>query len=228
MQVLLLAVVVGVAACARLDNSYLPPTQSQSPSNSYLPPNSNPSFRGAGPSSSGAKQIPILKFAAENEGEGTYRYNYETGNSITAEEQGEARGDGTRAHGSYSYTAPDGQHISVTYTADENGFVPQGSHIPTPPPIPEAILKSLQENAAAEARGVFDDGQYHGEGLNEGQYQGEGQGSDGFARNTAGSGSFGSNAASVGGFGRNTGSSGSFGSNGASSGPYAANGGYRY
>lgn len=136
------------------------------------------------------------------------RYNYETGNSITAEEQGEARGDGTRAHGSYSYTAPDGQHVSVTYTADENGFVAQGSHIPTPPPVPEAILKSLQENAAAEARGIFDDGQYHGEGLNEGQYQGEGQGSDGFARNSAGA--------------------GGFGSNGANSGPYASNGGYRY
>ena len=104
-----------------------------------------------------------------------FSYNYETGNSINAEETGNAQGDGTKAHGSYSYTAPDGQLVSITYTADENGFVPQGSHIPTPPPIPEAILKSLQDNAAAEARGVFDDGQYKGEGLNEGQYHGEGQ-----------------------------------------------------
>lgn len=130
------------------------------------------------------------------------RYNYETANSITAEEQGEARGDGTKAHGSYSYISPEGEHISITYTADENGFVPQGSHIPTPPPIPEAILKSLQENAAAEARGVYDDGQYRGEGLNEGRYNGEGQG--GFQR-------------AAGGFSANGGSAG-----------YAANGGYRY
>lgn len=55
------------------------------------------------------------------------------------------------ASGSFSYTAPDGQQIQLTYTADENGFVPQGAHLPTPPPIPEEILRSLEANAAAEA-----------------------------------------------------------------------------
>lgn len=38
---------------------------------------------------------------------------------------------------SYSYYSPEGELISVTYTADENGFQPQGDHLPTPPPIPE-------------------------------------------------------------------------------------------
>lgn len=42
-------------------------------------------------------------------------------------------GSGTVAKGSYSYTAPDGRKISVTWVADENGFQPTGDHIPTAP-----------------------------------------------------------------------------------------------
>ena len=58
--------------------------------------------------------------------------SYETGNEIQAEESGYVKNAGNPetetqvAQGSYSYTAPDGQRITVTYTADENGFVPQG------------------------------------------------------------------------------------------------------
>lgn len=54
-------------------------------------------------------------------------------------------------YGSYSYPGEDGKLITVTYTADENGFVPKGDHLPTPPPIPAEILQSLEQNAAEEA-----------------------------------------------------------------------------
>ncbi len=47
--------------------------------------------------------------------------------------------------GSYTYTAPDGSIISTSYTADEGGFRVEGSHLPTPPPIPEEIQKGLNQ-----------------------------------------------------------------------------------
>ena len=85
-------------------------------------------------------------------------YSYETGDGIRAQEQGYLKNAGAgpdaeaqTVQGSYSYTGPDGNTISLTYTADENGFVPQGDHLPTPPPIPEAILRSLEQNAREEA-----------------------------------------------------------------------------
>ncbi|XP_073980097.1 endocuticle structural glycoprotein ABD-4-like [Rhodnius prolixus] len=94
--------------------------------------------------------IPILKYENEVNFDGTYKWAYETGNGISAQESGFVKNFGQgepneiqTAQGQYSYTAPDGQVIQLVYTADENGFVPQGSHIPTPPPIPPAIQKAL-------------------------------------------------------------------------------------
>lgn len=43
----------------------------------------------------------------------------------------------------YTLIDPDFQVINVLYKADENGFHPQGAHIPTPPPIPPAIQRAL-------------------------------------------------------------------------------------
>ncbi|KAJ8955039.1 hypothetical protein NQ318_000471, partial [Aromia moschata] len=82
-------------------------------------------------------------------------YRYQTENKISQQEQGHVQNAGgtqesTIVHGSYTYEAPDGQTITVEYVADENGFRASGDHIPTPPPIPAAIQRSLEINAAAQ------------------------------------------------------------------------------
>lgn len=79
-----------------------------------------------------------------------YFRSYETGNGISASEYGVYKPGPTpeegiqSSSGSYSYTGPDNVVYTITYTAGLEGFVPQGAHIPTPPPVPEAIQKILQ------------------------------------------------------------------------------------
>ncbi|XP_038211583.1 uncharacterized protein LOC119832058 [Zerene cesonia] len=97
----------------------------------------------------------------------SYSYVYETDNGISASEDGVAI-NGVQAMGGYSYTGDDGQVYSVTYTADKNGYQPQGAHLPTPPPIPVEILKALEQNAKDEAAGVIDDGSYDAKKYNTG------------------------------------------------------------
>lgn len=73
--------------------------------------------------------------------EGAYRFGYETSNGIAAQEQGQG---GYQANGGFSWYSPEGELIQISYLADENGYQPQGAALPTPPPIPAAILKSLE------------------------------------------------------------------------------------
>lgn len=130
----------------------------------------------AGPFGRGP-QIPILRYDNNpNQGDGSYSYAYETGNGIQAQEQGYLKGAGgaageaQTAQGSFSYTGPDGARYAISYTADENGFRPVGAHLPTPPPIPDAILRSIEQNRADGSLGggfrdgSGDDGQYRPQG----------------------------------------------------------------
>lgn len=97
--------------------------------------------------------IPIVKDDSQINGDGSYQYAYETGNGISADEKGELKKvgdvDAINVQGEFRYQSENGETISLTYTADENGFHPQGAHLPTAPPVPEAIQKSLAFLATA-------------------------------------------------------------------------------
>ncbi|XP_047517154.1 protein SPT2 homolog isoform X2 [Pieris napi] len=104
------------------------------------------------PQAAADRNAEILKYVNENDGD-RFTYSFETTNGITAEETGVASG-GVKAQGGYSYTGDDGKAYTITYTADEQGYQPQGEHLPTPPPIPEEILRSIEKNAQAAAAGT--------------------------------------------------------------------------
>ncbi|XP_011501513.1 PREDICTED: endocuticle structural glycoprotein SgAbd-4-like isoform X2 [Ceratosolen solmsi marchali] len=85
--------------------------------------------------------------------DGNYVNNFETSNGISHQESGGPKANGPEgpaivSQGATSYTAPNGEVVSIQFEAGENGYVAQGSHIPTAPPIPPEILRALEWNAA--------------------------------------------------------------------------------
>ncbi|XP_017954693.1 endocuticle structural glycoprotein SgAbd-8 [Drosophila navojoa] len=133
-------------------DSYGPPPSN--PNQNYLPPSNGGNGGGAG-GGGGGEIIPIIKLESKVNTDGSYMYEYETGNGIKAEEMGYLKNPGVEgaeaqvAEGSFSYSSPEGESISLTYIADENGFQPQGDHLPTPPPIPIEIQEALDKLAAS-------------------------------------------------------------------------------
>ncbi|KAL7036924.1 hypothetical protein ACKWTF_008998 [Chironomus riparius] len=176
--------------CAQLNNNYLPPAGAgqagggpglqapKGPGNNALG-GISPSFPGANPppapnrpvppsqgrpaspsSGSPGPTIEIISYENVNNGDGSYKWSYESANGIRAEETGDVKNKGSEnaiqtVQGSYSYTSPEGQVIQITYTADENGFQAAGDALPTPVPLPEENLRAIAEHEAALATGNF-------------------------------------------------------------------------
>lgn len=66
--------------------------------------------------------------------------SYETSDGSSAQAAGQLKNVGTNEEalnvkGTYSFVADDGQTYSIAYTADENGYQPQGAHLPVAPVV---------------------------------------------------------------------------------------------
>ncbi|KAJ8887249.1 hypothetical protein PR048_013464 [Dryococelus australis] len=80
-------------------------------------------------------------------------HSYESADGTRAQQEGWQKAitpyeSGQAAQGGFSYIGLDGRTYSLSYTADERGYLAAGAHLPTSPPIPAAILRSLAYNAA--------------------------------------------------------------------------------
>ncbi|XP_068143209.1 larval cuticle protein 65Ag1-like [Drosophila tropicalis] len=76
----------------------------------------------------------VLRYDSDVQPEG-YKYSVETSDGKSHQEEGQLKDVGTEheaivVRGSYSYVGDDGQTYTINYTADENGFHPEGSHLP--------------------------------------------------------------------------------------------------
>ncbi|XP_030560928.1 larval cuticle protein 65Ag1-like [Drosophila novamexicana] len=68
----------------------------------------------------------------------SFNYEFETSNGIKENAAGQLKNIGSEneaisVQGSYSFVADDGQTYTINYVADENGFQPQGAHLPVAP-----------------------------------------------------------------------------------------------
>ncbi|KAH8303992.1 hypothetical protein KR018_000228 [Drosophila ironensis] len=82
-----------------------------------------------------SQHATILRYENDNIGVDGYNFGYETSDGVSRQEQAELKNAGTdqealSVRGSYSWVAPDGQTYTLHYIADENGFQPQGDHLP--------------------------------------------------------------------------------------------------
>ncbi|KAJ8925217.1 hypothetical protein NQ315_001403 [Exocentrus adspersus] len=104
-----------------------------------------------GESSSGESKIPqTVHQEMEFSPQGPFHYAFETENGIDVEASGViGQASGTDPppvvfEGQYSYKDSEGKQVLVKYVANENGFQPQSDILPTPPPVPEEIVKGLE------------------------------------------------------------------------------------
>ncbi|XP_063615740.1 pupal cuticle protein-like [Penaeus indicus] len=82
--------------------------------------------------------IPILKDDRTQNAYGEYTFDFETGNGIVRNEAGK-QADGQESSGGWSYTAPEGIPIKLSFTSGVGGYQPVGDHLPVAPtsvPLP--------------------------------------------------------------------------------------------
>ncbi|XP_058976596.1 endocuticle structural glycoprotein SgAbd-3-like [Musca domestica] len=96
-----------------------------------------------------AKDVEVISNEAIVEHDGKYHYHYELGDGSKATQDGilkhvDDSHEGEAIQGRFAFVSDDGEEYSISYTADENGYRPVGAHLPTPPPIPESVLKTLK------------------------------------------------------------------------------------
>ncbi|MCL4171314.1 UNVERIFIED_CONTAM: hypothetical protein GTU68_036917, partial [Idotea baltica] len=82
--------------------------------------------------------IPILRDERYGPAaDGSYSFDFETGNGISRQEQGQPGLNGAVvSQGAWSFTFPDGSPAQFSFVADENGYRPESPLIPTPHPLP--------------------------------------------------------------------------------------------
>ncbi|XP_069996627.1 cuticle protein AMP1A-like [Penaeus vannamei] len=87
--------------------------------------------------------------------DGTFSYTLEADNGIKTAVSGSIGAEGQiNQEGSYTFILADGTQAVVTFVANENGFQPQSSILPTPHPLPAHVYELLEIAERQRAEGI--------------------------------------------------------------------------
>ncbi|XP_063584753.1 flexible cuticle protein 12-like [Penaeus indicus] len=98
--------------------------------------------------------IPILKDDRTQNAYGEYTFDFETGNGIVRNEAGK-QADGQESSGGWSYTAPEGIPIKLSFTSGVGGYQPVGDHLPVAPtsvPLPYERSRPASPSTSTQLR----------------------------------------------------------------------------
>ncbi|XP_071551768.1 cuticle protein AM1159-like [Panulirus ornatus] len=99
--------------------------------------------------------VQVLVDERQDDAAGNFRYSLQADNGILMEASGTPGSQGqSNIQGSYWSPLPDGTFQEVRYVADEFGFRPQSSLLPTPPPLPAHVQDLLRIAEEQRAQGI--------------------------------------------------------------------------
>ncbi|XP_062134008.1 larval cuticle protein 65Ag1 [Drosophila sulfurigaster albostrigata] len=86
------------------------------------------------PAAAGQQEAQVVRYDSDVQPEG-YKFAVETSDGKSHQEEGQLKHVGTdheaiAVRGFYTYLGDDGQTYTVNYVADENGYQPEGEHLP--------------------------------------------------------------------------------------------------
>ncbi|XP_068226150.1 cuticle protein AM1199-like [Palaemon carinicauda] len=101
------------------------------------------------------RHINTIRDFREDQGNGNFRYEFQTENGINVNAVGRpgSRGQSNIA-GGFSFPFPEGGSGSVSYVADEFGYRPESPLLPTPPPLPAHAVEQIRKAEQERARGI--------------------------------------------------------------------------
>ncbi|XP_023179465.2 cuticular protein 47Eg [Drosophila hydei] len=75
----------------------------------------------------------------------SYNTQISLSNSIDSKQSGKLNGDEWIVEGDSAFTSPEGEKVAIKYIANANGYQVLDAQppLPTPPPIPEPILRAI-------------------------------------------------------------------------------------